>query len=196
MSLVQGQSRRRHAALLSRFAAAFAGSAVTVFAVAGAIGAAAGYLLPTTARLVVAWAVLCAALILDAYSLRHKTWCPVTARRQTPKTILLQYGERRAAVAWGLDTGLIFTTYRMSAISWALLALAAVGIAPWWLGLGYAAGFLTPLVLGSTMLRLRADAGDATGLARALARRPQIARATCVAVLAGAIILTGGALTS
>jgi hypothetical protein len=196
MTLVQGQSRSRHAALLGRFAAAFTASALVVFGISAAIGAGIGHLLSVHVQIAVTFVALVAALALDAYSLTHRTWCPVTVRRQTPKRILLRYGDRRAALAWGLDTGLVFTTYRMSSISWALLLLVVLGIAPWWAALGYAAGFLVPLLFGCSVLRLRADPTDGSGLARAMSRYPQAARATCVAVIALAAVSAAGRLVA
>ena len=114
MSLGQGQAIRDHLGLLGRFAVAFAFSSFAVFGVAGAVGVAASRALTQAGELAIVAIVLAVALALDAYSLRRKTWCPVTLRRQTPKTVLYDFGPRRAAVAWGLDTGLVFTTYRMS----------------------------------------------------------------------------------
>ena len=196
MSLVEGQRRGRHAAQLGRFAAAFATSSFTVFALAGLFGLAAAHVLTSHARLAIACAVFSVALLLDAYSVRHRTWCPVTMHRETPRNIQLRSGARRTAVAWGVDTGLVFTTYRMTSISWALLALTVTGYAPWWIGIGYAAGFLVPVLLGTSVLRLRADRSDGTGLAVTLARYPQAARVACFAALAAAVGLTASALVS
>jgi hypothetical protein len=179
---------------MARFAAAFTASALVVFGIGSAMGAGIGRLLSAHVQIAATLAALIVALALDAYSLAHRTWCPVTVRRQTPKRILLRYGDRRAALAWGLDTGLVFTTYRMSSISWALLLLAVLGIAPWWAALGYAAGFLIPLLFGCSVLRLRADPTDASGLARAMSRYPQAARAACVAVIALAAVFAAGRL--
>jgi hypothetical protein len=172
---------------MGRFAGAFAVSSFIVFAIPGAIGAAARVLLTSNDRLMVALAVLVAALATDLYSTLRKTWCPVTLRRQTPKAIISQHGGGRAAIAWGLDTGLVFTTFRMSSICWALLLLDLLGIAPWWIGLGYAAGFLIPLVTACSagLAWHDVDVGPAIGLA--LARRPVIARVLCLAVLAIAV---------
>ncbi len=169
-------------------------SSFLVFGLAGAIGLAAAKLMSGEARLVVACGVLSVALLCDVYSLKTKTWCPVTLRRQTPKNIVLMHGERRAAVAWGLDAGLVFTTYRTSSISWALLALGLLGASPWWAGLGYSAGFLVPLVLGCSLAPAWDRGADATAFAKILVRRPSIARATCVAVLALAVLVTASAL--
>lgn len=181
MSLDQGQARKTHFSLMTRFAVAFAISSFIVFAISGAIGQLAKRALPSPAHVAVLFAALSVAILLDAYSLRRKTWCPITLRRQTPKMIYYDFGARRAALAWGADTGLVFTTYRMSSISWALLLLDLLGIAPWWVGLGYSAGFLVPLVLGCSIGSRWF--GDPTGLARALTGRETIARATCVLAL-------------
>ena len=182
MSLGQGQAQKTHFGLMARFAAAFVASSFIVFAILGAIGRPARLALPSTAQVVILFAVLSVAVLLDAYSLRRKTWCPITARRQTPKMIYYNFSPQRAALAWGADTGLVFTTYRVSSISWALLLLDLLGIAPWWVGLGYSAGFLVPMVFGCS-LGSRWFGGDTTGLARALTQRGTMARATCVLAL-------------
>jgi hypothetical protein len=189
MSLDQGQARKEHFGLMARFAVMFAISSFLVFAITGAIGQVAKRSLPSPAQVTVLFAALSAAILLDAYSLRRKTWCPITPRRQTPKMIFYNFGAQRAALAWGADTGLVFTTYRMSSISWALLLLDLLGIAPWWVGLGYSAGFLVPLVLGCSVGSRWF--GDETGLAKALTHRESFARATCVAslVLAMTIVI-------
>jgi hypothetical protein len=194
MSLGQGSPLRIHFGLLGRFAAAFTASSFAVFGLAAAIGLTAARVLPLAARDAAACGVLFAALLLDAYSLKRKTWCPVTLRRQTPQIIVYQHGARRAATAWGLDAGLVFTTYRVSSISWALLALALAGVTPWWAGLGYAAGFLVPLLFGCT-LSVAVPGGDGTvAIAHALAARPYLARTTCVAALAIALAVVGASL--
>jgi hypothetical protein len=184
MSLGQGQAIRDHLGLLGRFAVAFAVSSFAVFGVAGAVGVAASRALTPAGELAIVAVVLAVALALDAYSLRRKTWCPVTLRRQTPKTVLYDFGPRRAAVAWGLDTGLVFTTYRVSSISWALLALAALGAAPWWTGLGYAAGFLIPLAIGCSLAPMWSGDSATTKASLLLMGRPIVARATSVTGLA------------
>jgi hypothetical protein len=190
MSLGQGNPLKMYFGLLGRFVAAFTVSSVVVFGLAGAVGLTAARVLPPTAREAAACVVLAAALLLDAHSLRRKTWCPVTVRRQTPKSILHRYGAPRAAMAWGLDTGLVFTTYRMSSISWALLALALAGVTPWWAGLGYAAGFLVPLTLGCSLAPLVPGEDGTVAIAHALAARPSVARAACVLALALALSFT------
>lgn len=184
MSLGQGQSRNEHAGLIGRFAIAFTLSSGTVFAVAGAMGTAMAQVITKEAQAAVTCLMITAALLLDLHSLRRKKWCPLTVRRQTPQAILYEYGPRRAAVAWGMDTGLIFTTYRMSSISWALLGLALLGVAPWWIGLWYAMGFVVPLSVGCWLGPYWSGDAGPTALAQALAARPSAARATTVLALA------------
>lgn len=194
MSLVQGQSVTGYRGLIGRFAAAFTASSFIVFAVVGSIGLTMARLLTGQARLGVTCAVLLGSLTLDTWSLKRKSWCPVTLRRQTPKSIAQRHGARRAAVAWGLDTGLVFTTYRTSSISWALLALAVIGVTPWWAGLGYATGFLVPLVAGCSLIPFWRNGTDATVLAEVLVRRSYIAKTACMAALAAAMLITGSRL--
>lgn len=194
MSLGQGQARTPHLGLLGRFAAGFAGSSFVVLALLSAIGSAVGTALSSRAQLVVTMVIVLTALSLDAYSLARRTWCPLTLRRQTPQKILYEHGARRAAVAWGLDTGLLFTTYRMSSIGWALFALALIGVVPWWIGIAYAAGFLVPLVLGCSVSSIWSGDAGTVVLARALAPRAWIARTLCVAALTVASVVVGGAL--
>lgn len=194
MSLVRGQPWGAQAGFNGRFATAFLVSSCSVFALAGALGSPARTMLPLNVKVVAACAVLGGALAFDAFSLKHKSWCPITLRRQTPKNILQEHGPRRAAIAWGLDAGFVVTTFRMSSISWALLTLGLLGVAPWWLGVGYSAGFLVPLLIGCSLSRARPGSGSTTALAESLAKRPFVARTTCVAALALAMIATGAGL--
>jgi hypothetical protein len=84
--------------------------------------------------------LLCAAIDLGVAGLSTPMW-----RRQTPRHAFFRYGPFRGAFLWGLDTGLVFTTFRVTSLSWAGLALATLTIAPWWAGVAYAAGFLAPV---------------------------------------------------
>jgi hypothetical protein len=189
MSFVQGQGWARPIKLHAWFAAAFVASSFAIFGVAGFLGTAAKTAMPLKAQAILSLGVLACALILDIYSLKQKSWCVLSLRRQTPKSILRDYGARRAALAWGLDAGLVFTTFRMSSLSWALLALAIIGVAPSWVGLGYAAGFLLPFLLAS-VLSGTWPATRAPALAERLARSPSVARATCVVALACSVVMS------
>lgn len=179
MSLVQGQAWRPQCQLILRFSVGFAASSVLAFGFAATLGFTASSVLPTAILPPVGFVVLVASLLLDAYSLLRKSWCPVTLRRQTPKAILREHGAKRAALAWGLDAGMVVTTFRVSSISWAVLVLATLGMAPWWLGLGYAGGFVVPFLIAAVLSR----GWSSTGVAERLAVSASVGRAVCVTAL-------------
>jgi hypothetical protein len=187
LSLVKGEAWKPYCVRMATFAAAFSVSACALFAVASGIGYPSRSLLPGSVRLAFVVVVLALALSVDTRSLRLKAMCPLTARRQTPKVVIYEHGPGRAALVWGLDAGLVVTTFRMSAISWALLVLGVLGSAPWWTGLGYAAGFVIPLCVGCTVSR---SLGDRTAIAAALGKRTSIARWVCVGTLALVIVVS------
>jgi hypothetical protein len=97
----------------------------------------------TGARLAAA-VVLIACAIVDTgvFGLRTPTW-----RRQTPRDLFYRFGASKGALLWGLDAGLVFTTFRVTSMSWASLAVSFLGIVPWWAGPCYAAGFIIPSAL-------------------------------------------------
>jgi len=87
-------------------------------------------------------------------------------RRQTPRQLLGSYRPRVAGLVWGLDAGLVVTTFRSSAASWAGAALMLAGWGQWWSGLAYAAGFALPLLV---IVLARGEAvPDAAGVTRRL----------------------------
>jgi hypothetical protein len=68
--------------------------------------------------------------------------------RQTPKAFAHTSGEWWVTpLLWGLDTGMIWTTYRVSCCSWLLLLLAVLGIALASAGLVYGLAFSIPLLV-------------------------------------------------
>jgi len=74
-------------------------------------------------------------------------------RRQTPK--VLANGSTAAwvgATIWGIDTGLMWTTFRVSAATWVVLLSAVVGLAPLWLGVVYGSGFVASLAVATYLL--------------------------------------------
>ncbi len=147
MSLVKGHLRVG-LATATGFGAAFLTSATGVFWLLCALGRVPATVLPNSLRAVVAIVVLSIAMISDLVDLRRGSGHSVLSwRRQTPRSIAHDFGARRAAIAWGFDAGLGFTTYRMTATFWSVVVLAICGFAPWWTGAAYAAGFLLPLAL-------------------------------------------------
>jgi hypothetical protein len=138
----------------------FATSSTAFFAAAWALGAG---LLGPWRNSAVAWAVAAAFLLvlflcdLKLFGLRTAMW-----RRQTPKWFIYRFGNRRSALFWGLDAGLVVTTFRITSLSWAALALTFVGLLPWWIGLVYAAGFVIPELTFDLILPRRTDPTGAT----------------------------------
>jgi hypothetical protein len=187
MSFVKGhQHWRKHSVILSRFAAGFTAASVAVFGFAALAGAGVNTLAGRTAAGYVSVAGLAAAALLDLYAIRKTKWCPVSVRRQAPQAIMYELGMKRAALAWGLDAGLVFSTFRVSAISWAVMLGCLTGLAPWWTGLAYAAGFLVPLgsacSVGGVFGRVRADR-----LAHGFRKRSTSARVVAAGALAASL---------
>lgn len=126
----------------------FAISAMALYAVLGTAGAAAVERLPLDGRQwLLAAAVMAALFVVDLIRIRAPFALGPSWRRQTPQRYTYRYGERLAAFLWGLDTGLVFTTFRVTSLSWAALAVTALGLVPWWAGMAYAFGFAAPLLV-------------------------------------------------
>lgn len=141
--------------------AGFTLSATLIFAIATFVGAALGAtLVPQEGRHVAAAFCCVALLVLDIVALRRHSFCPIGFRRQTPKNLVLRYGDTRGALIWGFDTGLAITTFRVSAATWALLFLGLLGVAPWWQGFVYAAGFCLPIAMSILLVPRRTDHPD------------------------------------
>lgn len=68
-------------------------------------------------------------------------------RRQTPKEWMQRLHPRAVGLLWGLDTGTMVSTFRVSAASWAALILFAVGWAPVWMASVYGITFAGSLWL-------------------------------------------------
>lgn len=118
--------------------------------------------------------------------------------RQTPKSYLDRYRTEVAAVLWGLDAGLVVTTFRITSLSWGALVLAILGLVPWWAGVAYALGFALPLVVATLVVPRRTDPTGRTdpepawvidGLFRATRRVPIVAL-TMIAGASVACLLT------
>jgi hypothetical protein len=144
---VQGQSHSGALARLSPFllAIGFTASAIGVFAFTSSLGASVlGRAWHGTS--VTPVAILSLGLFafadLNLVGLHTPMW-----RRQTPRHLFFRFGPGIGAVLWGADTGLAFTTYRVTSIVWAAMILSALGLLPWWAGVGYALGFSMPLLV-------------------------------------------------
>ncbi|MDT0543142.1 MULTISPECIES: hypothetical protein [Streptomyces] len=112
-------------------------------------------------RMVMCGAAAVAGIVLDARAIKRGTFT-VGLRRQTAKTLSDDSGDTPGWVTpllWGLDTGLVWTTFRMSSASWVLLVSALLTVVPQWGGLVYGVFFGIPLII-ATMI------GDPAGIGR------------------------------
>lgn len=153
------QPRRGPALLL---ALGFAISALAIYGTAHAVGGLTlGWLRGTGLAFALASAILAALLAMDLGLLGLRV--PML-RRQTPQRYMYKFNPELTAFLWGLDTGLAVTTIRVSSLTWAGMALAVVGLVPWWAGAAYALGFVVPLLVSVLLIPVRTDATGATTL--------------------------------
>jgi hypothetical protein len=169
---------------MASFAAAFIGAATLVFAAASLAGAGVRALVPAPWRVVAAAALLLVFAAVDVLSLRARSYCLLGTKRQARQALIRKYTVAVVAAAWGFDTGLAVTTFRVSAVTWAAFALAFLGFAPWWIGAAYGIALAVP------MLVLLLTSINAERLTRELRRRPLIQTASAIALAAaGAFLL-------
>jgi hypothetical protein len=130
------------------FAAAFIMGASLIFGIASLVGTAvevAG--LPFEWRVTIAAAGLVTLALVDIFAIKKGRYCPLSWRRQTPKTLGRRYAVTAVAAAWGFDTGLAVTTFRVAALTWGALVMTGLGLSSWWVGFGYGLGFVLPLIV-------------------------------------------------
>ncbi|MFD5887180.1 hypothetical protein ACFWHQ_14540 [Streptomyces sp. NPDC060334] len=117
--------------------------------------------LPYQVRVVACGVAAVVGIALDARAIKRGTFT-VGLRRQTAKTLSDGSGNTPGWITpllWGLDTGLVWTTFRMSCASWILLGGALLTVVPQWVGLVYGVFFGIPLII-STLI------GDPSGIGR------------------------------
>jgi hypothetical protein len=181
---VKGSSTAIRARVTVAFGAAFIAAAMLVFAAASFAGTGVRALVAVPWRAAAAAAALFTLGVVDVLSLRARSYCLLGAKRQARQSLIRTYSMPVVAAAWGFDTGLAFTTYRVSAATWAAFALALLGFAPWWSGVAYGIAFTVP------MLALLLSATTFRRLDRELRRRPLIQAVSAVALAgAGALLL-------
>jgi hypothetical protein len=159
--LVKGNStappEHRPALLL---ALGFTISSVTIYAAASALGTALlGDARSSRSAMLAAAGILAVLLLLDAgvLGLRTPMW-----RRQTPKWFMHQFGPGTSALLWGLDAGLVVTTFRVTSLSWGALTVTLLGLAPWWVGAAYALAFVIPELVLDLVVPVRRDPSGTT----------------------------------
>lgn len=169
------------------FAVAFLAGAIVIFGLASLVGAAfraAG--LPLEWRVLLAAASLAALACVDLLAVKKDCYCPLGWRRQTPKSLGRRHAVTTVAAAWGFDTGLAVTTFRVAAVTWGALVLAGLGLSAWWIGVGYGFGFVLPLLLS-----IAAQTPDAGSRLESLLGKRALVQSGSAAVLfiAGALLL-------
>lgn len=195
MSFVKGQAQS-HFHVLARFIGGFALSATAVFASLGALGEAIPLQVTDQfAKQVVVFLLLAAAVVdvRDVYG--GSSYSRLSCQRQTPADVSRRLGMRRAALAWGLDAGLGFTTYRVSAAYWVVVACAIAGLAPWWIGAAYALGFLAPLTVGCSAALLLSGDSSTVRVAELIRNRSRAARLAGLAVITVCVVALAPALS-
>jgi hypothetical protein len=176
---------RRYALILA--AAHVAAAGLLVFLLTQVVGLTVLAHSSVTERLLVVGVAVLAGVVLDVRAMRKQSYS-VGLERQTPKALAHTSSEWWVTpLLWGVDTGLIWTTYRVSFCSWLLLVLAAVGAAPPWAGLVYGLAFTVPLLV---VLSRQPAAGDECEVNVPRRTRPQVAQAFGVA----SMVLLGGSL--
>ncbi len=96
-------------------------------------------------------------LVVDSglFGLRTPMW-----QRQTPQQHFFRRGPVAGALLWGLDTGLVVTTFRVTSMTWVAIAVSLLGLVPWWAGVFYAAGFVIPSIVMIAVVPYRPDRAD------------------------------------
>lgn len=200
--LVQGSppSRVIRLRVTAAFAGAFFAGAVAIFLIVSAVAAQIGITqLPFELRQAAAGAGLLLLAVADVYALRKGRCCPIGLRRQTPRVLVRRYPMDVVATVWGVDTGFVITTFRVAAVTWGALLLAALGLSPRWAGMGYAVGFTLPFLMLLWRPRLGRAAQSAVaqdpGLETLLRRRSIVQGLSASLLLASGGILVAEALT-
>ena len=145
---MQGASRSLilRLGVTAAFAVAFVTGAVFIFSATSVLGAALQLsTMPQALREGAAAVLLLPLALADVIAFRRGTYCPITLRRQAPKSLMRRYTAVQVAAAWGFDTGLAVTTFRVAALTWGALLFTFLGLSPWWTGIAYGVGFALPV---------------------------------------------------
>lgn len=132
---------------------------------------------------------------MDVQATRKSTYCPLSWRRQTPKSLMHGHSATFVAAVWGFDTGLAITTVRVAAITWGAILLTGLGLSVWFTGLGYGLGFALPFVVLLWTHRVgrlaRSPSPVDPGLESMLARRRPMQAVSATLLTVGSAILIG-----
>jgi len=178
------------------FVTAFLMGAIAMFSIVSEAGVALGSTrVPFRVRVSIAALALVLLAAVDLRAIAKSTFCPIGWRRQTPRTLMRRHRLTVVAAAWGFDTGLVVTTFRVAAVSWGALLLAALDLSPRWVGLGYGLGFTAPLLILLLRPRLGRASRELTptdpGLEAILRLRPLIQGVSAALLISSCVILLG-----
>lgn len=112
------------------------------------LGAGLSRFITPTASIAVCGLAAIAGVGIDAHAARRGTYS-IGLKRQTSKE-LGHDGTRQwwvTPLLWGIDTGLIWSTFRVPSASWVLLMGALLNVMPQWSGIVYGLFFGVPLVV-------------------------------------------------
>lgn len=133
-------------------AAGFLGMSVMSFSLVHAVGRAAAEVVAID----VIWRLIALGIVAFAIGavdvLRGSRGPLISWKRQTSRKIYYSWGPGPAALVWGGDAGLGFTTYRVTSLVWLGFLAVFLQLLPWWSGIGYGLGFVTPFVVQIVML--------------------------------------------
>lgn len=180
---MKGSSTAIRARVIAGFGAAFVAAAMLVFAAVSFVGAGVREFVTAPWRAAAAAVSLFILAVVDLLSLRARSYCLLGARRQARQSLIRTHSMTMIAAAWGFDTGLAVTTFRVSAVTWAAFALALLGFAPWWSGAAYGIAFAAP------MLTLFLTTTSYQRLQRELQRRALIQAVSAIALAGGGVLL-------
>lgn len=192
---MQGDSltgRRSGLRFLAILATAHIGTAGLVVATLHQVGQilVSGSSLTVALRICVVFAIT--AVAIDIHAMLKGDFS-VGLRRQTPKSLIhnASFPNWVSPFFWGADTGMIWSTFRVSSASWILLIAATLNIAPPWAGVVYGLGFAGPLLAAIVRRPGRSSMPRATMGTRVL-RNSQLAGVIIVGALPVGFFLVNG----
>ena len=98
------------------------------------------------ARMALGGSAVLLLVVAEVRTIRRDQMFSFGFSRQAVRHVYFTRGPGIGALLWGLDTGLVVTTYRVSIASWAAVVLTILHLVPIWVGIIYAAAFSVPLV--------------------------------------------------
>ena len=190
--LGQGRSRPAalHSAPLLTLAAGFVPAALASFAAARFVGMATGVEdIPRVVRCCLAGLAFVVAIVVDIRAVFRGAHCSAGLSRQTRKAYLDAHGLLLGPFMWGLDTGLAFTTVRVSAATWGLFVAAILTLTPSWCGIAYGLAFSASVYLVTVIPAWRSQSPDPEPmwLLHQLMHLRRLMQEFCIAVLLVAV---------